>query len=281
MTVQNLHVIYASRSFTTSFAISFIDATHQTFIITEYGDTWDCLLGASSFSNWSKFGARAHTYVWGENNKKATALSSCVITLALLHMSSSLGFDKKRNSVREEGRSVDVLNSPVCSSALIFACSRVCVCVAEGGRGGDDFWQIETKSEDECILHLHYANASFFVLLNGCLRGTRLACNSRCNDNQFARWPDSSAILRGCRCHCRGWRTDARERREGARRGKETGGKKMGPDLCYTGETLNICLCVQRCSWEKQIHMRACNHPHTCSHNTARKAILLYHKLCT
>lgn len=56
-------------------------------------------------------------------------------------MSSSLGFDKKRNSVREEGRSVDVLNSPVCSSALIFACSRVCVCVAEGGGGGvcDDF----------------------------------------------------------------------------------------------------------------------------------------------
>lgn len=39
MTVQNLHVIYASRSFTTSFAIFFIDATHQTFIITEYGDT--------------------------------------------------------------------------------------------------------------------------------------------------------------------------------------------------------------------------------------------------
>lgn len=159
---------------------------------------------------------------------------------------------------------------------------HVCVCGGgrEGGRG-DDFWQIETKSEDECILHLHYANASFFVLLNVCLRGTRLACNSRCNDNQFARWPDSSAILRGCRCHRRGWRTDARERREGARRGKETGGKKMGPDLCYTGETLNICLCVQRCSWEKQIHMRACNHPHTCSHNTARKAILLYHKLCT
>lgn len=151
MTVQNLQVIYASRSFTTSFAFSFIDATHQTFIITEYGDTWDCLLGASSFSNWSKFGARTHTYVWGENNKKATALSSCVITLALLHMSSSLGFDKKRNSVREEGRSVDVLNSPVCSSALIFACSRVCARRREGG------WRLLTD-RNKIRRRMHFAS---------------------------------------------------------------------------------------------------------------------------
>lgn len=62
----------------------------------------------------------------------------------------------------------------------------------------------------------------------------------------------------GRRCHPHGPEEQMLMKEEKRGRGEGDERKMEGPDLCFTGDTQNICLHMQRCSWEKDT--QTCTH---------------------